>query len=48
MLHFVYNLQYYIMFEVLEVSWSAFVERVQKAQDLGKLRFSIIPFELID
>jgi hypothetical protein len=35
MTHFVSNLQYYIMFEVLESSWSEFEQEVKKAQDLG-------------
>jgi len=37
MLHFVYNLQYYIMFEVLESSWSDFIQKVKEAQDLDEL-----------
>ncbi|XP_020526076.1 LOW QUALITY PROTEIN: gamma-tubulin complex component 3 [Amborella trichopoda] len=35
--HFVTNLQYYIMFEVLEVSWSCFLEEMEEAQDLDDL-----------
>eukprot|EP00026_Physarum_polycephalum_P001520 Phypoly_transcript_01522.p1 GENE.Phypoly_transcript_01522~~Phypoly_transcript_01522.p1 ORF type:complete len:898 (+),score=123.02 Phypoly_transcript_01522:59-2752(+) len=37
MLHFISNLQYYIMFEVLESSWSGFMQRVKTAQDLDEL-----------
>ncbi|XP_057509009.1 LOW QUALITY PROTEIN: gamma-tubulin complex component 3-like [Actinidia eriantha] len=35
--HFVTNLQYYIMFEVLEVSWSTFVNEMEAAKDLDDL-----------
>ncbi|XP_016505980.2 gamma-tubulin complex component 3-like [Nicotiana tabacum] len=35
--HFVSNLQYYIMFEVLEVSWSNFVKEMELAKDLDDL-----------
>ncbi|OVA20718.1 Spc97/Spc98 [Macleaya cordata] len=35
--HFVSNLQYYIMFEVLEVSWSLFVDEMESAKDLDDL-----------
>ncbi|KAI3868102.1 hypothetical protein MKX03_035318 [Papaver bracteatum] len=35
--HFVSNLQYYIMFEVLEVSWSLFVEEMEAGEDLDDL-----------
>ncbi|XP_058078357.1 gamma-tubulin complex component 3 [Magnolia sinica] len=35
--HFVTNLQYYIMFEVLEVSWSYFVDEMEVAKDLDDL-----------
>ncbi|KAK9169980.1 hypothetical protein Syun_002120 [Stephania yunnanensis] len=35
--HFVTNLQYYIMFEVLEVSWANFVDEMESARDLDDL-----------
>ncbi|KAJ4847235.1 Gamma-tubulin complex component 3 [Turnera subulata] len=35
--HFVTNLQYYIMFEVLEVSWSNFSNELEAARDLDDL-----------
>ncbi|KAL2456599.1 Gamma-tubulin complex component 3 [Forsythia ovata] len=35
--HFVSNLQYYIMFEVLEVSWSNFLKEMEVAKDLDEL-----------
>ncbi|PIA53361.1 hypothetical protein AQUCO_00900144v1 [Aquilegia coerulea] len=35
--HFVSNLQYYIMFEVLEVSWAHFVDEMEAAKDLDDL-----------
>lgn len=35
--HFVTNLQYYIMFEVLEVSWSHFSNEMEAAKDLDDL-----------
>ncbi|XP_064936089.1 gamma-tubulin complex component 3-like [Musa acuminata AAA Group] len=35
--HFVTNFQYYIMFEVLEVSWSQFSEEMNAAKDLDDL-----------
>ncbi|GFY99834.1 spindle pole body component 98 [Actinidia rufa] len=35
--HFVSNLQYYIMFEVLEVSWSTFVNEMEAAKDFDDL-----------
>ncbi|OWM78975.1 gamma-tubulin complex component 3 [Punica granatum] len=35
--HFVTNLQYYIMFEVLEVSWSNFSHEMEVAKDLDDL-----------
>ncbi|XP_068645827.1 gamma-tubulin complex component 3-like [Aristolochia californica] len=35
--HFVTNLQYYIMFEVLEESWSHFLEEMDAARDLDDL-----------
>uniref|UniRef100_A0A7N1A3W6 Gamma-tubulin complex component n=1 Tax=Kalanchoe fedtschenkoi TaxID=63787 RepID=A0A7N1A3W6_KALFE len=35
--HFVSNLQYYIMFEVLEVSWSDFSNEMEVAKDLDDL-----------
>ena len=35
--HFITNLQYYIMFEVLEVSWSNFSSEMESAKDLDDL-----------
>lgn len=35
--HFISNLQYYIMFEVLEVSWSNFSSEMEIAEDLDDL-----------
>ncbi|KAK6941949.1 Gamma tubulin complex component, C-terminal [Dillenia turbinata] len=35
--HFVTNFQYYIMFEVLEVSWSNFLSEIEVAKDLDDL-----------
>ncbi|KAI8535507.1 hypothetical protein RHMOL_Rhmol10G0179700 [Rhododendron molle] len=35
--HFATNLQYYIMFEVLEVSWSKFLNEMEVAKDLDDL-----------
>ncbi|XP_027069148.1 gamma-tubulin complex component 3-like isoform X2 [Coffea arabica] len=35
--HFVANLQYYIMFEVLEISWSNFLKEMEIAKDLDDL-----------
>ncbi|KAF8398528.1 hypothetical protein HHK36_017458 [Tetracentron sinense] len=35
--HFLTNLQYYIMFEVLEVSWSNFLDEMEVAKDLDDL-----------
>ena len=35
--HFITNLQYYIMFEVLEVSWSNFSNEMEVAKDLDDL-----------
>ncbi|BBM99355.1 gamma-tubulin complex component 3 [Marchantia polymorpha subsp. ruderalis] len=35
--HFVTNLQYYIMFEVLEFSWANFLEEMEVAHDLDEL-----------
>lgn len=35
--HFVSNLQYYIMFEVLEVSWSDLLKEMELAKDLDDL-----------
>ncbi|XP_078440905.1 spindle pole body component 98 isoform X2 [Wolffia australiana] len=37
MSHFVNNLQCYIMFEVLEVTWAKFVEEMEAARDLDRL-----------
>ncbi|KAI3472133.1 hypothetical protein Pfo_029621 [Paulownia fortunei] len=53
--HFVSNLQYYIMFEVLEVSWSNFSKELEAAKDLDdllgaheKYLYSITLFTLFD
>ena len=35
--HFVTNLQYYIMFEVLEYSWVDFLDEMEQARDLVEL-----------
>ncbi|KAL3533961.1 hypothetical protein ACH5RR_007482 [Cinchona calisaya] len=35
--HFVTNLQYYIMFEVLEISWTNFLKEMEIAKDLDDL-----------
>ncbi|KAJ7547158.1 hypothetical protein O6H91_08G072500 [Diphasiastrum complanatum] len=35
--HFVTNLQYYIMFEVLEHSWANFLDEMEEAHDLDEL-----------
>eukprot|EP01018_Ginkgo_biloba_P005129 Gb_19455 [translate_table: standard] len=35
--HFVTNLQYYIMFEVLEYSWADFLDEMEEARDLDEL-----------
>jgi gamma-tubulin complex component 3 len=35
--HFVTNFQYYIMFEVLEISWARFSEEMDAAKDLDDL-----------
>ncbi|ESW34339.1 hypothetical protein PHAVU_001G144000 [Phaseolus vulgaris] len=35
--HFISNLQYYIMFEVLEISWSNFLAEMEVAKDLDDL-----------
>jgi gamma-tubulin complex component 3 len=35
--HFVTNFQYYIMFEVLEVSWARFSDEMDAAKDLDDL-----------
>ncbi|MCI14795.1 gamma-tubulin complex component 3, partial [Trifolium medium] len=35
--HFISNLQYYIMFEVLEISWSNFLSEMEVAKDLDDL-----------
>ncbi|GJQ10092.1 hypothetical protein GpartN1_g1883.t1 [Galdieria partita] len=37
MMHFVENFQYYVMFEVLEVSWNELLNKLQKAQDMNEL-----------
>ena len=35
MIHFVYNLQYYLMFEVLECSWQTLLEELDAASDVS-------------
>eukprot|EP00908_Phaeocystis_cordata_P018531 Transcript_29992.p1 GENE.Transcript_29992~~Transcript_29992.p1 ORF type:complete len:577 (+),score=304.80 Transcript_29992:1475-3205(+) len=37
MIHFVYNLQYYLMFEVLECSWQTLLEELDAASDFDGL-----------
>ncbi len=37
MIHFIYNLQYYMMFEVLECSWQELVLDMKSASDLDQL-----------
>ncbi|EME30162.1 tubulin family protein [Galdieria sulphuraria] len=37
MMHFVENFQYYVMFEVLEISWNELLNKLQKAQDMDEL-----------
>ena len=37
MMHFVSNLQYYMMFEVLECSWAVFSREMQAAEDMDEL-----------
>ncbi|PRP86999.1 gamma-tubulin complex component 3 [Planoprotostelium fungivorum] len=37
MVHFIHNLQYYIMFEVLEVSWQDFEKDMKSARNLDEL-----------
>jgi hypothetical protein len=37
MMHFVQNLQYYLMFEVLESSWTTFSDDLQRAVDLDSV-----------
>ena len=37
MIHFVYNLQYYLMFEVLECSWQTLLSELESASDLDAL-----------
>ena len=37
MIHFVYNLQYYMMFEVAETSWEEFELAMEKAENLDDL-----------
>lgn len=34
MVHFIHQIQYYILFEVLECSWAALIEQVNKAESL--------------
>ncbi|KYR01195.1 spindle pole body component 98 [Tieghemostelium lacteum] len=44
MILFLRNLQYYIMFEVLECSWKQLVKEIQEAQDLDQLIDSHIQY----
>jgi len=37
MVHFIYNIQYYIMFEVLEYSWQELVKDMKQSLDLDQL-----------
>jgi len=37
MIHFVYNLQYYMMFEVAETSWQDFMKGMESAKNLDQL-----------
>jgi len=37
MIHFVYNLQYYMMFEVIETSWEDFMKGMESAKNLDEL-----------
>eukprot|EP01052_Picozoa_sp_SAG31_P002626 SAG31_NODE_94_length_26208_cov_6.281091_16_plen_80_part_00 len=37
MMHFVQNLQYYLMFEVLEASWKTFEDDLKEAGDLDSV-----------
>ncbi|KAH3743783.1 gamma-tubulin complex, component 3 [Pelomyxa schiedti] len=37
MMHFIYNLQYYIMFEVLECSWATLVSDMKKATNFDEV-----------
>jgi len=37
MMHFVENFQYYVMFEVLEISWNELLNKLQKARDMNEL-----------
>ncbi len=38
MLHFISNLQYYMMFQVLECSWDELHKRMKAASDLDQVR----------
>lgn len=37
MIHFIHQIQYYILFEVVECSWTKFQEKVQKATALDEI-----------
>lgn len=37
MIHFIHQMQYYILFEVIECSWVAFIKRVQSAKALDDI-----------
>lgn len=37
MIHFINQMQYYVLFEVIECSWVVFVKRVQQAKDLDDI-----------
>eukprot|EP00871_Galdieria_phlegrea_P003551 jgi/Galph1/4197/GphlegSOOS_G2851.1 len=40
MIHFVNNLQYYVMFEVLEISWNELLHKLNRAADLDQLIYA--------
>lgn len=37
MVHFIHQMQYYVLFEVIECSWVAFIKRVQTSQTLDDI-----------
>jgi len=37
MVHFVHQMQYYILFEVLECSWDVLIKQVQQAESLDDI-----------
>ena len=43
MAHLVTSLQAYIMFEVVEAAWNAFMERLQTTRDLDRLIRAFAP-----